>query len=135
MRCVLQAFKTGDVNMAEETAQASGTALNMNGFGELDEDPMMLSDFEDEDGYVHTAHRPCPRFRSSRSVWPSAGSLAMPLAAADNLWVKMTSQAPSVSVNDLDDDEFGAWASLRWSVGVHALPVTLTSRAARCIRR
>ena len=65
MRCVLQAFKTGDVNMAEETAQASGTALNMNGFGELDEDPMMLSDFEDEDGYVHTAHRPRPRFRSS----------------------------------------------------------------------
>lgn len=82
MHKIRMAFKTGDVNMAEETAQASGTALNMNGFGELDEDPMMLSDFEDEDG------------------------LAMPLAAADNLWVKMTSQAPSVSVNDLDDDEF-----------------------------
>lgn len=79
MPCVLQAFKTGDVNMAEETAQASGTALNMNGFGELDEDPMMLSDFEDEDGYVHTVTGRAPVSAAHVSCDPPPAALRCPL--------------------------------------------------------
>ena len=66
-RCHLR-YRFGDFHLGRSCRTRPPPVPLDDGFGELDEDPMMLSDFEDEDGYVHTAHRPRPRFRSSRFV-------------------------------------------------------------------